>query len=467
MKALNRFGTADAGNVAMMFGILIVPLLIAAGVGLDMMRTGQVRGELQEAADAGLLAASRAKLKDDSLSDAALTVIARKHFDANKGAVGEVLIETFDFNFNTATKKATLTTTGKVRTAIMGVVGKPYMEIDVVSGAEVVKPRALEVVLALDNTTSMSGAKLVSLKDSARELVDAIMADTDNKVKVGLVPFGRHVQIGMSRAGEAWLDVPADSSWDQNECNVDEPAAAAAGCAEQTITCHDDGVPYACEEWQCPAGAPPPYNCALVSHPTTWLGCVGSRPHPLNIEDRDYLSNRIPGVLNEAIWGGDCPNEITPITTNKVDVKNDIANLSVRGETYIPSGLFWAQALISGEAPFTEGKTYAAMTEESGVKAIVLMTDGENTASPSGSGDHYATDADEADDYTLELCEEIKSNGIILYTIAFEVTDAATQAMLGDCATSSDAYFNAADASALLEAFGEIGSNLQELALTQ
>lgn len=461
-----RIFAERGGNVAILFAISLVPLLVGAGVGIDMVRAGQARAQLNDAADAGLLAAARAKLQNDALTDAQLTTIARKYFDANRAGVGEIAIDTFDFNFDAATKSATLTAHGQMKTALLGVVGKPFMDVNIDTGAEIAKPRALEVVLALDNTGSMDGTKIADLRNSAADLVDAIMADTDNEVLVGLVPFARHVQIGMSRAGEPWLAVPPDGSWTENACTVDTPAATAAGCSEGPSTCYYDGVPYSCNEWTCPSGSPPT-TCSIVNHPTTWLGCVGSRAHPLNIEDRDFLATPIPGIANDAAWPGDCPNELTPMTLDKAALLAKVAAMGVSGETYVPGGLFWAQALISAEAPFTEGKSYAAMTNDGGVKAIVLMTDGENTASPSGAGDHYAADEAEADAYTTELCDEIKGKGVILYAIAFDVTDAATQTMLRDCATSPDAYFNASDATALSDAFGEIGNNLQELALTR
>lgn len=465
MRPLVNLAGNRAGNVAILFAILLVPLLVAAGMGLDMMRTGEVRTDLKEATDAGLLAAARAKLKDDSLSDEELTDIARRHFDANKGAVGEVLIEVFDFEYDASTKAATLAAKGRIRTAIMGVAGRPYMNFDILSSAEVVRPRSLEVVLALDNTGSMEGAKLDSLKSSAHDLVETLMADADNKVKVGLVPFSRHVNIGVSRRNEPWLNIAGDGTWDENACSVDEPAATAAGCSEQASTCKRDGKKYDCKEWVCPAGDPP-YTCSTATHGTSWMGCVGSRNGALEIEDRDFLSNPVPGVNNVSGWP-DCPSEVFPMTVNKASVLARIDAMIATGATYIPGGLFWAQALISSEEPFTEGQSYDEMANKSGVKAIVLMTDGENTASPGGDGSHYENDTAKADDTTRDLCAEIKEQSVVLYTIAFDVTDAGTLDMLRDCATSPDSFFNASDSAALSSAFGEISDNLKELALTQ
>ena len=290
------------------------------------------------------------------------------------------------------------------------------------------------------------------------------MGDADGAVKVGLVPFARHVNIGVSRGGEAWVSVPSDSVWTHEECEVDAAAATAAGCSEQSATCSWDGASYSCQKWQCPSGDPPE-TCSMVNNPTSWQGCVGSRAHPLNVEDASFLSNPVPGVLNTVGWP-DCPSELTPMTADEALIKSRIAAMTAGGETYVPSGLFWAQSIISSEIPFSEGMTYIEMANQGAVKAVVLMTDGENTASPDG-GAHYGDDDDAADGYTLELCDEIKSAGVFLHAIAFEVSDAATEAMLKSCATSAEAYFNADDAGELMAAFGEIGDTLQELALVK
>ena len=95
------------------------------------------------------------------------------------------------------------------------------------------------------------------------------------------------------------------------------------------------------------------------------------------------------------------------------------------------------------------------------------MTDGENTKSPSSSGSHYNTNVTQADQYTLEMCDEIKAQDIVLYTVAFEITDTNTLNMIEDCATDPDSFFNADDAAELSDAFETIGASLTELALTR
>ena len=464
---IKAFFTNRNGNVAMLFGLMLIPMLIGAGVGIDMMRAGQVRSQLGDATDAALLAAARAKLKDETLTNEQAAVIARRYFDSNASGITSTYIDEFEFEADEEVFR--LKVIGRVKTTLLGISGREFMPINIENEAKVAPPRALEVVLVLDITQSMEGTKLDALTDSAKDLVDNIMADTDNSVLVGLAPFSSHVNIGISRATEPWIDVPADETWTYESCDIDEDAALAASCFEETETCYNDGIPTPCTYWTCPNNDPAPMICETVTDTATWLGCLGSRPHPLNILDEDYFTNPVPGVLETG--GPECPTEVLPMTTDKTTVLAALDEFDADEDTYIPSGLFWGQALISPEAPFTEGRSYSDISNEGGVKAIVLMTDGDNTLSPDfdpgDRGEHDHDDVHQANSFTIELCDEIKSHGVILYTIAFEITDSATLGMVEDCATNPSAYFGADNATELSDAFGLIGNNLVELALTK
>ncbi|MBY0422032.1 MAG: hypothetical protein K2Q06_06980, partial [Parvularculaceae bacterium] len=139
---------------------------------------------------------------------------------------------------------------------------------------------------------------------------------------------------------------------------------------------------------------------------------------------------------------------------------------AVQGDTYIPAGLFWGQALISSDAPFTEAATYTQVQSESGVKAVILMTDGMNTLSANYPA-HNNSDTAVANAKTLQLCTELKSNDVEIYTVAFQVPNASVKAMLDQCATDPAQSYDANDAAALNEAFLEIGRSLTELALSR
>lgn len=458
----NRFWLSRDGNVAMMFAICIVPLLIGAGIALDMMRAGQVRTELAESSDAGLLAAARAKLLDPALTNAAATTIARKYFDSNRHGRSELEIQSFTFNYDTATRTFSLVVTGRVKTALLGVIGREWMPINIRSEAKVAPPRILEAVLVLDNTQSMAGAKIDSLKDAARNLVNEIMNNSGSNVKVGLVPFSQYVNVGLSRRAEPWINVPADYTDSGTSCWDEYPDKTYSNCTTTTSTCSNDGSSYSCTNTNCDVDWGTPVNkCGAYSNPHVWRGCVGSRNNPHDVKDIAWGGVPAPGLLD--VW---CPNEVTPLTTDKADVLNAIDAMSVQGNTYIPAGLFWGQALISSDAPFTEADTYAHVAAESGIKALILMTDGMNTLSATYPEHNGGTIA-EANARTADLCDELKANDVQVYTVSFQVTDATIQNLLDDCATDPANSYDADNATELNNAFLEIGRSLTELALTK
>lgn len=456
------FAGARSGNVALMFGLLVIPLLIGAGVGLDMVRANETRARLSEAADAGILAAARARLVNESMTDAAATALARRQFEANARMRADTVIDAFEFSYDESAGKFTLAITGTVKTTLLAVAGRKSMPLNVVSEAKVAPPRVLEAVLVLDNTNSMSGAKIDALKDSANELVDTIMADANNTVKVGIVPFSTYVNVGMSRRNESWIDVPADYSQTNYSCHNEYPNAVSSNCRQVTGTCDNDGVSSSCSWQQCDTDYGEPVEvCGNETSNYQWHGCVGSRNYPLNVEDEEFATTRVPGLLNE--W---CAAEVLPMTASKTAVKNRISSLYVQGDTYIPAGLSWGLRLISADAPFTEGATYADLEADAGVKAIVLMTDGANTRSPRYP-DHWGSSVSLANTLTREICDEIKSKKIFIHTIAFEVSDNSIQNLLRNCASDPSDFYDAGNAAELAQAFNSIGDDLKRLALTR
>ena len=96
-------------------------------------------------------------------------------------------------------------------------------------------------------------------------------------------------------------------------------------------------------------------------------------------------------------------------------------------------------ALASGTED-TEHKKKNGLTPN---KAIVFMTDGENSSSSD-------------DTNTLKHCATAKSKGITVYTVAFSASDQGKN-LLSKCATSAATFFYADNAAELTAAFKTIG----------
>ncbi len=157
---------------------------------------------------------------------------------------------------------------------------------------------------------------------------------------------------------------------------------------------------------------------------------------------------------------------MTPLSTDEAALTNKIDDLDANGWTYIPAGLHPAWQLLTPTAPFTEGLSFEDLAESKGTKAIVLMTDGENTRAPDYPT-HNSMSQVLANEITGELCINIKQQNITIYTVAFDVTDPDIKDVLKKCATTTSHYFDAANADDLKAAFASIANSLRNISLSK
>ncbi|MEM6537744.1 MAG: VWA domain-containing protein [Pseudomonadota bacterium] len=464
-KNVRSFRDSTSGNIAMMFSMLMVPVLAAVGLGIDMSKSTSVQRALAEAADAGALAAARARLNNKSLSLADAEQIARKAFDINIRRLGDVAVSNFKLAYDEENTTYTINLDTAVSTQFVKLVGIKEFQTSVMSEVRASAPRGLELVMALDNTGSMSGSKMATLKTAAKDLATDLLEDAGT-AKIGIVPFSNYVNVGTSRRAASWLTVPADQTNSNDSCWNTYPDRVESNCRTITQTCSstNDGVTrtYSCSRRQCDVDQGDPVQvCGTNTSTVTWHGCVGSRDNVLDESDGDYSIVQIPGLMNKR-----CATELLPLTSTLSTVTSKIDAMSAQYATYIPSGLAWGRRLLSSQAPFTEGVTYAKASAERSLKALILMTDGENTRSANYPY-HEGTNKAAANTKTTALCTSIKNDGIIVFTVAFEVTDTTTKSILQGCASSPENYFDASNPSSLKEAFDEIGLSLRDLALTR
>jgi Flp pilus assembly protein TadG len=452
MSLFRAFVGSSKGNVALTFGLAVLPLFAAGGVALDFLRQSTADTELQAVVDAAALAAANSK----AATPAALKSKVLDYFSANNSPQLAAAITSVDVSKPDA-DTVKLTATAEIETTLMKVLG--YNKLAIAASSEVTRSYGkLELALVLDNTDSMKGGKLATLKQASSDLLDEIYdPDTPSgSVKVAVVPFGQYVNIGMANRNASWMDVPPDSTSTTTECWDTYPDAVKSNCRMETSNSMVDGVStpstYEVCDWNYGTAV---NQCGPVTRSSRWNGCVGSRNNPLDTLDADS-STRYPGIMDAG-----CPTEIAPLSLSKDAVLASIQAMSTSGDTYIPSGLLWGWNALSPAAPLAGGAPYADIPK--GLKkAVVLMTDGLNSKSPTYPG-HDGSDQALANSRTSALCANIKSSGIILYAVAFEVNDAATKTMLESCASDADKYFDAGNSMLLAEAFEDIGKSLAQL----
>lgn len=205
----------------------------------------------------------------------------------------------------------------------------------------------------------------------------------------------------------------------------------------------------------------------------------------------DALTDRSPASAKVGYHyppsGNPCTtaNPIVPLTSNKATLKNAVNALNVVGSTAGHMGAIWGWYTLSpnfGEI-FPAGSRPGTYNTRSLFKIAVFMTDGDfNTAycdgviagnSTSGSGstaDQNNCNATNGSSYTQAraVCQAMKDNGIIIYTIGFEVGSiAAAQSLLTDCASSPGHAYLASGSAELREVFQAIARSINEVRLTK
>jgi hypothetical protein len=72
------------------------------------------------------------------------------------------------------------------------------------------------------------------------------------------------------------------------------------------------------------------------------------------------------------------------------------------------------------------------------------------------------------DDRMLDMCETMKAQGIIIYTLTFGPSpDAGTKTLFETCATEPEMYFHSATSATLQQAFVQIADELSALRIAE
>ena len=180
-----------------------------------------------------------------------------------------------------------------------------------------------------------------------------------------------------------------------------------------------------------------------------------------------------------------CPTaSILPLTSNTTTIKNLVTSLSDDGSTAGHIGTAWGWYTVSPNFnTLWPSNTAGVFNERDLLKAVVIMTDGDyNTpycegviAQNAGSGSGSATDkincnATNGDsfDQAGALCTAMKAEGIIVYTVGFQVASGSSAAnILAQCATSPEHAHLPASGADLSDAFKAIGRDITRLRISK
>jgi Flp pilus assembly protein TadG len=516
-RYLRQFLEDRRGNVALLFGLTLIPLLIAVGLGVDYGRGLLVKERMEDALDAAALALG----SWTDLPQSQMQAKAQQFFDANYGASS--LGTPANVNVSFAGDNITVSVSGEVPTTFMQLAG--YDTMDISASSTITKQeRNIELALVLDTTGSMAqNGKIQALKSAATDLVNTLFEgqSTSDTVKVAVVPFAAAVRLPVSEAlSGGWIDTKAQSAIAQEDFgpgvvpynlygNGNLKNESWGGCVRERGGAYEltDDAP----DPSNPATLFAPYfapdepgnknssnlgyaNSYLDDGTTTTTTCTtAGRSNKQKCTTTQMTDQQIQAstakyvnaTVTSSSLGPDfncAASSLIPLTNTANTVLNAINALTPNGSTALPTGLLWGWRVLSPTAPFTEG---AAYDDTQWVKAMVLLTDGQNDVQAGGNGvdksDYNAfgyaaqghlgsTNGSQADSTldqkTLAVCSAIKNMGIRLYTIGFQVTQ-ASENLLQSCASEPDMFYNSPSTADLDGIFSDIAQGLGELRIAQ
>lgn len=489
-----------AGTIAIMFAIMAPVLIGAAGMSLDYAQAYLVRQRLAQALDAAALAAAAS-----STEEAEITQRVLDFFEANYPE--EKLGVTFTPSVQVVGDEVRVTGSAYYTTLFLRVIG--INQIDVTAETTVLREvQGLEVVMVLDNTGSMASYNNIdALKTGAENFINILFdhASDPQYIKVGMVPYSNTVRIGKYGLGETpdgdtygngdiFVTVPDGVSYTTSHgsssgwygCVVEHKADGYESTATHVSGAYGqlwrDGVNWDGHGWSPTTTANDPYDYdVLDDYEGPWdiymFGKVVS--YGSYCSGSGYSSSRCSdctgsyGKCNSAYCycrysqpNSGCPYAyIMPLTNDRTALIDHVDDMVPEGNTLGNIGMAWGARVLSPEAPFEEAHDWDNFYWK---KAIVMMTDGDNTKN--GTYSSYWFNAKNNMSVTkfnqrfAETCEALKEKGVSIYTVTFTSgINESTKDYYRNCASSESQYFDAPTQAELIDVFETIARELSNL----
>ncbi len=405
----------EQGSGLALVAFSMLTLAAASGLAFDAGRGYLIKARLSQAVDAAALAGGRALAGQDG---ARYKSQVTKYFRANfpDGYLGVAVADT-DLDVQLRGDQIEVTASVEVPATLLRTISIQGFTVSA-SAAVDRTVRGLEIAMVLDNSGSMNGRKLKELKAAADTLVEALYGGgTADNIYVSLVPFTARANVkgqGKVHPGKA---------------------------PNKDFVCFDvrDGA-----------------------------HAVGDG-NPVDMPFEHYSGPFSPKKNPKAYADKICPKTaVQPLTRDRAKVEDAIADMKAKGCTRYDLGAAWGwRALSPRWQGFWEGVEveqpfdYDAQGLD---KAVIIMTDGENTPKD------CALDLEskqETEAMFVEACDAMKTEGILVYTVTFQVEDEATNAIFESCASGSARAFKSPNGPELISAFAEIANDLSTLRLVQ
>lgn len=496
LTLLRRFRSDRRGNIAILFGLAVVPIFGIMGAALDYSVANSQRTAIQAALDNTALTLSKMM----PLSDADLQSYGWKVFNANlgssplqytqpnltitQGANGKLMLQ---INTSYPMKMAS------VMTKFFGM--SPNMAVDAHSEVQWGNGR-LRVALVLDNSGSMASAnKMTALKTAAKNLITTLSAVAKNPedVYISIIPFSKDVNLGTATPNPDYIDwtewdsdngyCSTDSGTRQSRCgtcsisseNKKSDCTSAGVCSLSQYSgknsCTNNGGTWNAGVW----------TSNWTADHSKWNGCVkdrGKSAGPGTNADYDQKIDPVDQAKVETKFPADqyslCTQAVQGLTNTWATLNTIVDNMQPNGSTNQPIGLVWGWQSLGGGGPFEAKSMDTANYAYSQI--IILLSDGLNTEDRwYGNGHDTSTDVNNRMYYksgstitgTCQNIKDVTINPITIYSVQVNTGGDAQSDVLKACASDASKFFELKTSDAIVTTFDQIGSALANIHLSK
>lgn len=326
---IRSFLRSTNGNFALIFAGVLPVMLGAVGLAVDTANLLNVKTQLQNAADVGVLVASR-----EGATEGQRKNLFNQYLQANMRGEG-VTIASSDIVVNAGINHLRVDGHATANVSLFFLHHLGMKQVSVVASTYR-STKSMEIAVVLDNTGSMGAGGINALKKASHALVDAVEAGRapNQDVRISLVPFVTAVNIKGEGYNADWIDTTGQSlynGWnflDNNLRNRRRNGERLARLPEgfgsnntgegygggQACTNQGQGASAIEKRERCLADNYPHHLYLFQQSNTEWKGCVEARPYPYNFS-LDMPDPSKPDTLFVPYFAPDEPDGSPPIMT--------------------------------------------------------------------------------------------------------------------------------------------------------
>ncbi|QDY99931.1 hypothetical protein FQ775_05835 [Nitratireductor mangrovi] len=444
-RLFRSFVSDRSGNFALATAAVMTALLAGGGFAINLAQVTLTQSNLTNALDAAVTSTARDLTTGKITPEEARELISA--FLKTNGSTGfaranRVVLDNVTVDKNARTVTALASADIDLAFPVFKTSASRLIQV---GSTALYSDRKIEVAMMLDVTGSMSGQKIRDLRTAASNVVDTFLSGqnpADPRVRVAIVPYADAVNTG-----------------------------------DLAHTVH--------VETGFTTGEPPPLTNLLLAAIGRGAGALlpggSSRPDACATERKGshQFSDASPrmAMINRDVRLAFCPQAaLAPLTADIGRLKSAIRDFRASGHTAGHIGIQWSWYLLSRKWAdiLPAGSQPLAGDPKKVGKFAILMTDGEFNTAFAGVAQGGSTKGGQprrSRDAAERLCDEMKRDGIEIFTVGFMLKEKAAKDVMRGCASPDRGsvvhYFEAVDGDELNAAFQKIAANIERLAIVK